>query len=460
MDVFVGPTLRAAEVTAQLDAVVHGPASFGDVCRAARERPTAIAIVDGTFERAPAVWHKEILWAMSEGVHVFGASSMGALRAAELADFGMVGVGSVFEAYRSGALEDDDEVAVAHGDAEQDFHALSEAMVTLRATVRAARDAGVVTAATSEVLEAAAKARFYADRGFAAMLRDAADEGADARELEAFRDWLPSGRVDPKRDDALLLLSHLREWAATRPAPKRVGYRFERTDAWHAAADMALATFSPSAASGADSDAPWGHDALVEELKLAGHYASSIAGAAARAAAVEDARRAGASPDAAAIRMAIAELRREQGLLDRAQFDRWRVEQRLGDAELARLLEDEARRLWARPMHEAAAREHLVSHLRATGEYGRFAERAETKASRLRALGPLAPSLEDLAMTEGALFRWYFLERRQTSVPDDVDGFARRAGFADRSEMRAAVLRELQCVHLETRALPQRSEAG
>ena len=113
--VFAGPTLRQSDVLARLDAQVLGPAAFGDVYRAAHARPTALAIIDGYFERVPATWHKEILWAMAEGVHVFGASSMGALRAAELSVFGMVGVGKIFEAFRDGVLEDDDEVAVAHG---------------------------------------------------------------------------------------------------------------------------------------------------------------------------------------------------------------------------------------------------------------------------------------------------------------------------------------------------------
>ena len=66
------------------------------------------------------------------GVHVFGASSMGALRAAELHPFGMVGVGRVFEGYRAGVYEDDDEVAVVHASEEAGFAPLSEAMVNVR----------------------------------------------------------------------------------------------------------------------------------------------------------------------------------------------------------------------------------------------------------------------------------------------------------------------------------------
>ena len=76
------------------------PARQGDIWRAVRaHRPVAIGLIDGVFFHEPAVWHREILWALAEGVHVFGAASMGALRAAELEPFGMRGVGRVFAAY-------------------------------------------------------------------------------------------------------------------------------------------------------------------------------------------------------------------------------------------------------------------------------------------------------------------------------------------------------------------------
>src|ERR1700722_16706518 len=127
--VFLGPTLPVDEASQELDAIYLPPVSQGDVYRAARKRVSVIGIVDGYFDRVPAVWHKEILWAMAQGVSVFGAASMGALRAAELAEFGMQGVGWIFEAYRTGELEDDDEVAVTHEGKE--YRPLSEALVNL-----------------------------------------------------------------------------------------------------------------------------------------------------------------------------------------------------------------------------------------------------------------------------------------------------------------------------------------
>src|SRR5437016_6011191 len=103
---FIGPTLRRGDIPAELDAFALPPAQQGDVYRAALNRPEAIGIVDGYFGGAPSVWHKEILWALSEGIQVFGSASMGALRAAELSSFGMRGVGRIFEMYRDVVLED------------------------------------------------------------------------------------------------------------------------------------------------------------------------------------------------------------------------------------------------------------------------------------------------------------------------------------------------------------------
>src|SRR6266545_2055919 len=168
--VFIGPTLSADAARTELDAIFLPPVSQGDIYSLCRKRPLAIGIVDGYFERIPAVWHKEILWAMSEGVHVFGAASMGALRAAELHAFGMVGVGRVFEAYRAGDLEDDDEVAVIHGPAATGYRPASDAMVNIRQTLAAALSAKIIGQDTHRRLVKLAKGLFYADRHYPMLL--------------------------------------------------------------------------------------------------------------------------------------------------------------------------------------------------------------------------------------------------------------------------------------------------
>ncbi len=230
--VFAGPTLSAEEGRRELDATFLPPAAQGDVYRAALQKPVAIGIVDGYFERVPSVSHKEILWAMSQGIHVFGAASMGALRAAELAAFGMEGVGAIFEAYRTGALEDDDEVAVTHASAEDGYLAMTEAMVNIRATLRAAEAAAVIQADTRVRLEHQAKGLFYGDRRYPTLLSLARRAALAPDELEALRAFLPRGQVNQKRLDALAMLRLMRERLARGLEPKQVPWHFQRTDAW------------------------------------------------------------------------------------------------------------------------------------------------------------------------------------------------------------------------------------
>jgi len=233
--VFTGPTLSSAEGCTELGAVYLPPAAQGDVYRAALARPRVIGIIDGYFECVPAVWHKEILWALAQGIHVYGSASMGALRATELAPFGMQGVGRIFEAYRDGALEDDDEVAVMHGPADTGFRPLSEAMVNIRHTLAAAEAARVLRPATRVALERIAKHFFYADRVYPLILRRATEDGLPILELDALQGWLPHGQVNQKREDSLAMLRVMREALAAGLAPKRVTFRLARSTHWEAA---------------------------------------------------------------------------------------------------------------------------------------------------------------------------------------------------------------------------------
>ena len=91
--IFLGPSLPRNVAHRTLDAVYLPPAAQGDILRLLPQNPEVIGIVDGVFESQPAIWHNEILFALSRGVRVAGAASMGALRAAELNDFGMKGIG-------------------------------------------------------------------------------------------------------------------------------------------------------------------------------------------------------------------------------------------------------------------------------------------------------------------------------------------------------------------------------
>jgi len=125
--VFIGPTLEGATVPPGVE--VLPPATCGDLTRLLRDPPAAVALVDGYFATSPSVWHKEIIALLANGIPVIGAGSLGALRAAELATYGMFGVGQVFDAYLNGSVCRDDAVMLVHAPAELGWRALTIALV-------------------------------------------------------------------------------------------------------------------------------------------------------------------------------------------------------------------------------------------------------------------------------------------------------------------------------------------
>ena len=230
--IFAGPSLPPPAATRIAGLEWRPPVRQGDLYLAALSGPAIIGVIDGYFELAPTVWHKEILWAMAQGIHVYGAASIGALRAAELADFGMKGIGYVYRQFRTGRLMDDDEVAVLHGPAEVDYVQVTEAMVNVRATIDRALQLGVVESALAPALVSIAKSLFYKDRTYEAILKTATEHGLAPEALHRFASWLPRGQVDQKRIDAGEMLQAILAHLAGGVTPLEVSYQFAHTFAW------------------------------------------------------------------------------------------------------------------------------------------------------------------------------------------------------------------------------------
>jgi hypothetical protein len=205
--VFLGPTLSAAEATDLLPgAVVLPPVRHGDLFRIEPRAGDQVLIVDGFFLHTPPIRHKEILAALAAGAVVAGAGSMGALRAAELHRYGMRGVGTVFELYRDGVVEGDDEVAVVHAPAEDGYRQLSEPLVNIRMSLRAAVAASVLPAPDADRVLAAARALPFRARSARALARLAADGHPAAGAIGAFLRWHRTDDTDVKTADARELL--------------------------------------------------------------------------------------------------------------------------------------------------------------------------------------------------------------------------------------------------------------
>jgi hypothetical protein len=442
--IFVGPTLPAEEIARTQGFVCLPPVAQGDLYRAARRKPRAIGVIDGFFSGAPSVWHKEILWAISQGVPVFGSASMGALRAAELHAFGMRGVGRIFEAFRDGGLEDDDEVAVVHGPAELDYVAASEAMVNIRATLARAEAEGVLSSSSRRALDAFAKSLFFPQRSWEALLAGAAAQGVAESEQAALRDWLPRGRVDQKRLDALEMLAAMAEAPnpSERAGPK---FNFEWTAFWDEFVQRS------DAVSGKASSSP--RQRILDELRLEGPeaYARVEAMALLRMVAASGAARPTTALSHEDLQATLTDLRTRLGLFARADLDRWMARHDLDAASLERLLADETSLRNLRDRSGGALEPFLLDELRLGGAYERLAERARKKSDALEALeaSPKNGFPESHAI---ALRLWFFEQRLRLSMPDDVEDSARRLGFGSAAALDSALQRERSFLEIGRRA--------
>lgn len=211
--VFLGPSLPHAEARKVLRGDYRPPARQGDVFRALVDRPRVIALIDGVFESVPSVWHHELLAAHAAGVHLFGAASMGALRAAELPGV-VTPVGEIARRFRRGEWNDDALVALLHADAELAYRPITVPWVNAWATARAARRAGVLSARQHRQLLEAATRVFYQARTWRAVLKAT---GWAAPLAQRVLDFVRRGAVDLKAQDARACLAAAKRAGARRP---------------------------------------------------------------------------------------------------------------------------------------------------------------------------------------------------------------------------------------------------
>jgi hypothetical protein len=205
--VFLGPSLAESEARTILPgADFRPPIRRSSLKPLLEDPPTAIGIVDGEFYQALAVSPIEILPFLARSIPVFGAASMGALRAVELRHEGMEGVGHVYDMYVSGELDSDDEVAMTF--CPTTLRPLSEPLVNLRVALAAARDGGVLSSREQSRLVSLMRAVYFPDRTVPMLLRKA-ERVLPPDRLTEFGLWWRGNAPDTKGDDARLLLRRL-----------------------------------------------------------------------------------------------------------------------------------------------------------------------------------------------------------------------------------------------------------
>ncbi|HXY88438.1 MAG TPA: TfuA-related McrA-glycine thioamidation protein [Candidatus Acidoferrales bacterium] len=207
--VFTGPSLSFDEVKLHdPDLTCYPPVSRGDIKRVVESGAEIIGIIDGVFYNKAAVSHKEILDALKLGVVVVGGSSMGALRAYELDVFGMIGVGKIYNCYKRGYIEADDEVALAFNPVT--YEPVSVPLVNIRQALAALMVMKLLSVQQSDKLLKIAQNLFYPDRRFETIFKLALRDKVICKEdVETIETFIKMNDIDLKKQDAIAVVKEV-----------------------------------------------------------------------------------------------------------------------------------------------------------------------------------------------------------------------------------------------------------
>jgi len=191
--IYLGPSLDLSTAKSTLDATYLPPIKRGDLAKLGPEIET-VGIVDGEFFQSLSVSTMEILPLLDRGVQIYGASSIGALRAVETELFGMIGVGEIFAWFRDGLVDADDEVALTYDPVT--FRPISEPLINIRFALQEAALERIVDGWTANQIIEEIRKVYFPFRSFHLV----------CRRCPKFEEFVSDQQPNRKRDDALELL--------------------------------------------------------------------------------------------------------------------------------------------------------------------------------------------------------------------------------------------------------------
>lgn len=206
--VYTGLSISFDEAKSILEAEYKPPIKRGDLSTLLESQNDIdiIGIIDGLFHQSPAVAHKEILKALDNDITVVGGASMGALRACELYPYGMIGIGRIFEDYKNGTIESDDDVAVSL-DA-QTYRQLSDSWINMKYNFNRACVDGIISQEEAEELLSTSKDIYYPKRNFEYVINKSS---IDANKKTDLKEYLEKNKFDIKHDDAKAVLEYIKK---------------------------------------------------------------------------------------------------------------------------------------------------------------------------------------------------------------------------------------------------------
>lgn len=141
---FVGPSLKVSHRPIHSGRTLleyRPPARRGDLLEAAEEAG-AIILIDGHMVNAYSPTVRECMEVLDADVALFGAASLGAMRAVELRDFGMHGAGWIYQRMLEGELENDDEFLSVMDPS--NYQPLTEPLINYRKILHDMRESAVI----------------------------------------------------------------------------------------------------------------------------------------------------------------------------------------------------------------------------------------------------------------------------------------------------------------------------
>jgi len=205
--IYTGLSICFDEAKSILDADYQPPIKRGDIDNLLNNRDDVeiIGIIDGVFHQSPAVSHKEILRALKDNITVVGGASMGALRACELYPYGMIGIGNIFEDYKNGTIESDDDVAVSLDPTT--YEQLSDSWINMKYNFNKAQKDNILSQEDVDNLLATSKDIYYPKRSFEYVIKKS--ELTEYKKTELTK-YLDKNKFDIKHDDAKAVIEYIK----------------------------------------------------------------------------------------------------------------------------------------------------------------------------------------------------------------------------------------------------------
>lgn len=207
--VFLGPSLSIEKARKIINAEFLPPAKKGDFIKLSLiSEKKIIILIDGVFLQDYPPTPIEVFQVVNKNnFQVYGASSLGALRAVELEKFGMKGYGQVFELFKKNIINSDDEVAVTF---DNSYNLLSEAMIDIRYNLFLAFKKGIIDKETKQLITRTAKKIYFPFRSYENIVKKSIELYSDTRDtIEDFHNFVSTQRQSLKELDAMGILKKI-----------------------------------------------------------------------------------------------------------------------------------------------------------------------------------------------------------------------------------------------------------